>query len=142
MKTVFRAALSPIYNKGISLSMAAVFFVHSLHPQNLAPQLSVSPYVISIQQPDGSTLRIIGKVEGNVPYTETEDGYTVLKNRRNVYEYAKKGRHGKLVPGGIKAKDAAQRSASEKNMLLKLSKHLRHDLPYLKTIKNKYSTTS
>jgi hypothetical protein len=128
--------------RAILFYIPAVFFVHPLYPQSLAPQVNVSPYVISIQQPDGSTLRIVGKVEVNVPYTETEDGYTVLKNRRDIYEYAKKGRGGKLEPAGIKAKDAAQRSTSEKNMLLRLSKHMRHSLPYLHTIKTKYSTTT
>jgi len=110
---------------------------HFVTAQNTPSGVSVSPYVLAIQQPDGATLRIIGRVDQGIAYTETEDGYTLLKNDRDFYEYAKKGAGGKLKFSGIKAKDAADRSKKEKKMLRGITQHLRYQSPYRQLILKK-----
>ena len=102
--------------------------------QNPPPSVSVSPFVIGIQQPDGTTIRIIGKVERYIPYTETEDGYTLLKNDQNIYEYAKRASNGRLQLSGLKAKDATKRSKKDKKRLSGVTKHLRYEPPFLDTL--------
>lgn len=62
----------------------------------------------------------------NDPYTETLDGYTVLKNREGIYEYAIMGSKNRLVPGGVKANDAENRKRGERNYLRGTEKHLRN----------------
>jgi hypothetical protein len=93
---------------------------------NIKTCTSTSPYSISIAQPDGTSLLIIGKGDMNEPYTETIDGYTILRNEDLVYEYAIIGKDGRLKPGGIKAKNEENRSKKEKRYLLSLEKHLRN----------------
>lgn len=73
--------------------------------QNAPPAVSVSPYLIKVQQIDGTTIHIIGKAEKHVSYTETDDVYIILKNDQTVYEYAKRGSEGRLQLSGCKAKD-------------------------------------
>ncbi len=114
-----------------------LFIPHFVTAQNRQSGVSASPYGIAIQQPDGSSLRIIGKVEQHIPYTETEDGYTLLKDNQKFYVYAKKDSDGNLKSSGIKAKDASKRSRKEKEVLDSIAKHLRYELPYLESIQKK-----
>jgi len=46
------------------------------------------PDPVTILQPDGSELTIVGHGNIDENYTETIDGYTVVKNNKGIYEYA------------------------------------------------------
>ncbi len=113
-------------NIAILICMAIYFKPVSAVSQNTPPAVNVSPYVIAIQQPDGTKIRIIGKVDNKISYTETEDGYTLLKNKKNIYEYAKSGSGGRLKLSGLKAKDPEKRSEKEKECIACIPKHLRY----------------
>lgn len=102
--------------------------------QQRPADVSVSPYLITITKPDGSPLRIIGKTKNNIAYTETEDGYTLLKNEQNFYEDAKKARGGNLKLSGLKALNATERTKKDKKKLWGILKHLRYKSPFLGTI--------
>ena len=87
---------------------------------------SVSPYSLLVEQADGSQLTVLGKGSRNNPYTETLDGYTVLRNKEGIYEYATVGDKKRLEPGGLKANDAEIRTRKERKYLKTVDKHLRN----------------
>jgi hypothetical protein len=87
--------------------------------------INTSPYAITINQPDGTSMDIIGKGSRNNPYTETADGYTVLKNDSGIYEYAEIGEDGKLKLSGTKAGNPDDRTKKENHFLNSINKHLR-----------------
>ena len=87
---------------------------------------SVSPYSLIIEQTDGTQLEVMGKGNMNDPYTETLDGYTVLRNNEGIYEYAVAGSKNRLEPGGIKANNAESRTRRERKYLKTIDKHLRN----------------
>lgn len=87
--------------------------------------INTSPYAITINQADGTSIDIIGKGTRQNPYSETTDGYTVLKNERSIYEYAGMRKDGKLSLSGIKARNPSERTKKEKEFLNSINKHLR-----------------
>jgi len=89
---------------------------------------NVSPNTIAINQPDGTTIHIIGRGSRQAPYTETIDGYTILKNQSKIYEYATVGSDGTLVLSGVKAHDPEQRSKKDQDFLKSIKAHLRNGI--------------
>ena len=87
---------------------------------------TTSPYALRVDQSDGSQIDVIGKGNMNSPYTETLDGYTILKNKKGIYEYAIIGSKNELEPSGIKANNIEDRSKSEFKFLRTIDMHLRH----------------
>lgn len=85
-----------------------------------------SPEAVTITQPDGSTLTVVGYGNMDVNYTETIDGYTVVKNLLGVYEYATQTTEGDLVPTGVKARENALRTRSEQQFLQMQPTHLKY----------------
>ncbi|CAD5256763.1 MULTISPECIES: M6 family metalloprotease domain-containing protein [unclassified Imperialibacter] len=106
--------------------LLATFFVSQLRAQSgLDPSnCPASPYAVEITQPDNSKLRVVGKGNMANHHTETEDGYTVVKNARGIYEYAEI-KEGRLAPSGTKASNPSGRDASSKSFLNSQPKHLR-----------------
>ena len=83
-------------------TFALLFFVFMSETK---AQISVSdcpasPYAIEITQPDGTKISIIGKGSMKNSWTETLDGYSIVKNIDGVYEYAQKN-NGQLVSSGF-----------------------------------------
>lgn len=72
--------------------------------------------VITVNQPDGTQLRIEGHGDENFHYVTTEDGFLVQKNAAGVYEYAEFVEQ-KIKPLGIKARSKNERKAREKKFL-------------------------
>lgn len=72
--------------------------------------------VITVNQPDGTQLRIEGHGDENFHYVTTEDGFLVQKNAAGVYEYAEFAEQ-KIKPLGIKARSKNERNAREKKFL-------------------------
>ncbi|WP_339812931.1 M6 family metalloprotease domain-containing protein [uncultured Imperialibacter sp.] len=106
--------------------LLAPFFVSQLCAQpGLSPSnCPASPYAVEVTQPDNSKLRVVGKGNMANHHTETEDGYTVVKNAKGIYEYAAL-KDGKLAPSGTKASNPSAREASSKSFLNSQPKHLR-----------------
>ena len=90
------------------------------------PGTTTSPYALAVEQPDGTQIDVIGKGNMYSPYTETLDGYTILKNKEGIYEYANIGSKRELELSGIKANNTEDRSKSEIKFLQTIDKHLRH----------------
>ncbi len=90
-------------------------------PFNVTPP---APYAVPVVQPDGSTLQIIARGNQFHHWSETTDGYTVVKNKSGYYEYAKE-QNGRLTGSGIVARDAQQRTLSTQRTMLSLTRHVR-----------------
>jgi M6 family metalloprotease-like protein len=82
---------------------------------------SVSPYPITNTQADGSKITLYAFGNEAVHYLETSEGFTVLKNSNDIYEYAIKGLDGNLTLSGIKASDEVSVYGKSD-----LQKHLRY----------------
>lgn len=72
------------------------------------------PYPVKITQPDGTTLTIRLKGDEFHHYTETEDGYMVIKNSKGIFNYATRDINGKIIETQVKANNVTSRSNSEK----------------------------
>ena len=88
-------------------------------PDHVTPP---APYAIPVVQPDGTTLQIIARGNQFQHWSETIDGYTVVKNRAGYYEYAV-ARNGYLSSSGTLARDPQGRSLAEQRGLLAVRKH-------------------
>lgn len=78
------------------------------------------PYPISVKQPDGSFLSVILKGDEFHHYHTTEDGYLITKDKKGVFNYAKKDAKGKIIDTQIKANDKNLRSNTEKSFVQSL----------------------
>ena len=98
---------------------------------------SVSPYPCTFTQADGSKITLYAKGNEAVHYTETADGYTVLKNNNDVYEYAIIGMDGNLTLSGVKASD-------DHSVLGKtgMQKHLRYSAQQVSVLQQYFESLS
>jgi M6 family metalloprotease-like protein len=69
-----------------------------------------------------------------VHYTETVDGYTLIRTAGGGYEYAEMSRAGALSATGIPAHNPGERSGPEKSLVRRLEKHLRHTEDHRKVL--------
>ncbi len=90
-----------------------------------------------LSQADGSKLHLVCSGSYFLNYCETLDGYTVIVDAIGMYEYAKKGGRGTLIPADMQAKDEAQRSPEDMRHLKRISKHLRYTGETLKLFEDK-----
>jgi len=106
-------------------TFALLFFVFmsETKAQNSVSDCPASPYAIEITQPDGTKISIIGKGSMKNSWTETLDGYSIVKNIDGVYEYAQKN-NGQLVSSGFLVVENGQ-NLDKQNFLDKQDKHLR-----------------
>lgn len=81
---------------------------------------------ITMAQQKGPTLRVIGYGRFQLSYSETVDGYTIVRNEQGVYEYAERAGNGDLEPSGTVAHDPSDRSEDERSLLEDTPKHLRY----------------
>ncbi len=88
-----------------------------------AQAIPAYPFPVTVTQPDGTTLTLLGHGDEFYNYTTTEDGYTLLKNEAGCYVYALK-RNGTLQPSTVVAHDPALRDAGELNFLQTVGKRL------------------
>lgn len=94
---------------------------------------------LSLHQQNGPELQVVGYGRLYLSYSETVDGYTILRNDKGVYEYAERGSDGDLKPSGVVAHDPGERERKEILLLKKTPKHLRYKKPKLDEILNKKS---
>ena len=102
--------------KNWQLTARAWLFAISLATTGYANAGPASPETVQLVQPDGSTFTAQAKGDEFQGWTETSDGYTVVKNpNTGFFELAAQGAGGQLVPSGIRvgpAGGSAQSSAA------------------------------
>ena len=84
------------------------------------------PYPVTITQPDGSTLEIVGHGDEFYNFITTADGYTVVKNAQGYYVYATLVNH-QLAPSAIVARNPLQRTAADNAFLQTTGKMLHEE---------------
>ena len=89
----------------------------------VARAIPADPTPVKVAQPDGTTLTIVLHGDEFYHFTTTLDGYTVVRNDKGLYTYARV-EGDKLVPTSMVAHDAAQRSAAERASLNPVTKML------------------
>jgi len=98
-------------------------------------QITGSPDPITISQPDGTKIDVIGKGNMYVSYTETLDGYTLVMNKHGIYEYGILNKAtGDIIPSGFKAHNLSKRTKKEKIFLKKIKKHINYQSPKLDSL--------
>ena len=90
-----------------------------------------SEEAITLTQPNNTSITVVGKGNLNNHWTETTDGYAVIRNLAGNYEYASKV-NGNFVPGGTLASDPINRTATEAAYVSGLSVTLKPDMNPLK----------
>ena len=81
------------------------------------------PYPVTVTQPDGTTLTLLGHGDEFYNYITTQDGYSLLQNEEGCYVYATR-QNGQLVKTSMVAHDPALRTAHEANFLQGVRKGL------------------
>jgi len=101
-------------------------------PTTVLPSSCVaSSEALTLVQPNGTSITVVGKGNLNNHWTETTDGYTVVRNTAGNYEYAN-NTNGNLTPSGVLATNLASRSTTEINFTSTLSKSIKPQLSPLK----------
>jgi M6 family metalloprotease-like protein len=105
------------------LLLIVLIYSSGLSAQHLISECGGNPEAFTIQQADGSSLsmRVIGNT--SLHYTETIDGYTILPNTKGIYEYAERNGDD-LMPSGIQAHLADERTSSELDFISITGRHL------------------
>ncbi|WKN43424.1 M6 family metalloprotease domain-containing protein [Tunicatimonas pelagia] len=93
-------------------------FLQAQHTHCTTP---AAPYLVTVTQPNGQELQVRGRGDAFNNWTETEDGYAVVKNQAGYYEYAT-SENGKLVASGITAASPTERSIAQQRQLLSIRK--------------------
>ena len=82
------------------------------------------PYPIKITQPDGSELTIRLHGDEYLNYKTTVDGYPLIHDTKGFLTYAQQDTNGNLITTNIKASEVVKRTASEKQLLKKLTPNI------------------
>ena len=88
-----------------------------------ARAIPADPSPTQVQQPDGTTLTITLHGDEFFHFTTTLDGYTVVKNDKGYYTYARLDGD-RLVSTGVMAHDQAQRTAADHRAIDNLAKRI------------------
>lgn len=113
-----------MYEKALIRPFGTLVFI--LFSCSSQAQAAVSPEPIEITQPNGSSLSIVGVGTADNSYTETIDGYTLLRNKKGIYVYAQIDKCQNLIPSKLKAHNPNNRPKRELKCLDKNFKpHLR-----------------
>ena len=90
-----------------------------------------SPEPVDVIQPNGTTITVVGKGNLNTSWTESIDGYTLIRNAQGNYEYANKI-NGELAPSGVLASNPNQRTQTEITFVANQQKSLKPKFDPLK----------
>ncbi|MCB9071653.1 MAG: M6 family metalloprotease domain-containing protein [Prevotellaceae bacterium] len=77
--------------------------------------------LITVNQPDGTTLKVYNHGDEFFHYKTTEDGYLVKENAKGVLEYAELSADNAIKPIGVKARSVVERTNSDIEVLSKLN---------------------
>jgi|GEM_PF-1547162 len=92
------------------------------------------PHPVKITQPDGSRITVILQGDERTKWAKTLDGFALVYNSKGVFEYAFQDATGDLMPSGIKAREAADRTKSESAYLATIQKNLTFSRTQLKVM--------
>lgn len=115
------------------LLFIALFTFVYLHKPFAAPAY---PGILKYTQPDGSEISILLKGDETVHWAETTDGYTLLSNGKNGWEYAFTDSKGDLKASGVLAREINKRTSNELKLLRKLSKNIRFSPKQVNVLKS------
>lgn len=99
-----------------------------------AVAVTAYPYPFEFTQPDGSVITIRLRGDEKVHWAETMDGYTLLNNGKDGWEYAIPDSKNDLVCSGMLAHVPQLRSAAETDLLFRTSKELRFSKNQVNTL--------
>lgn len=88
----------------------------------VAMAVPAHPKPMKVQQPDGSFVSVSLHGDEWLNFTTTDDGYTVVKDKRGYYVYAASDGQ-QLQPTALVAHDAGQRSNAERSFLTGVKKY-------------------
>jgi M6 family metalloprotease-like protein len=113
----------------IATVLFVVFFSFSGFGQTLPAfygngALAVPNNLINYEQADGTTLNVYLQGDAVINWFTSEDGFAVLRNNDEIFEYAVKDVYGNLVPSGIKANNKDARTSAEIALLNQTEKSL------------------
>jgi M6 family metalloprotease-like protein len=103
-----------------------LFICETAFSQSSRSVCAAMPDPVTVMQADGSSITVVGKGNEALSYTETTDGYTIIQNKKGIFEYAAGGPQGMLVAGGITARDPHKRTPAELKLTQWLPKHMHH----------------
>ena len=106
-----------------TFALLSFVFMSETKAQIPVSDCPASPYAIDMTQPDGTKISILGKGSMKNSWTETLDGYSIVKNKDGVYEYAQKDNN-RLIPSGFLVQED-KNNVDKQNFLDKQAKHLR-----------------
>ncbi len=106
-----------------TFALLSFVFMSEIKAQIPVSDCPASPYAIEITQLDGTKISIIGKGSMKNSWTETLDGYSIVKNKDGVYEYAQMDNN-RLIPSGFLVRED-KNNVDKQNFLDKQAKHLR-----------------
>ncbi len=129
MKTVKKFLFSKLFSV---IVLICLFFTSAQLQASHGLGCPASPEVFTVKQPDGRSLdmRIIGN--RNFNYNTTEDGYVIVKNESGYYVYGEQNNDDEWVPSKVVARNAADRSKSDKNFLKNYQSSKKFDARYVK----------
>jgi M6 family metalloprotease-like protein len=114
----------------ILLIFVLIIFNHT------ARGVSAFPYPIVIIQPDGTKITIIQKGDEHVKWAQTIDGYSIIRNKKGLFEYAKPGAGNDMVLSGIRTKNLSERTSSDNQFLKNINKALTYSNNQVRMMKS------
>jgi len=103
----------------VILFMGWLYYVPVLHG------VPAKPTPTKVYQPDGTAIRIKGFGDEFYNFTESIDGYSILRNDEGWWVYAKLGVDGQFEPSAVAVNPVESRGEKEDQFLGTLGKHLR-----------------
>ncbi len=91
---------------------------------------------VEYKQPDGTVVTIKLNGDEKFSWTETLDGYTLLSNAKNGWEYAVHNADGDLVCSGILAHNQGERTNAETDLLQRITKKMWYSPKQIEVIKS------
>jgi len=113
-----------------------LLLLHSLQ----CTAVSAYPFPFMYTQPDGTQVTITLKGDERAHWGETTDGYKLLNNGKDGWEYAVLNVDGDLQCSGRLAREVSKRSPRDKTLLGKTSKNIRFSQKQVNILKSIWET--
>lgn len=102
----------------------------------------VDPRPLKYTQPDGSVITIRFYGDEVISWAETMDGFKLINNGKNGYEYATLSSTGDLQPSGVIAHEADKRTMEEISLLKRVSKGVNYSQQQISKIKSSWEAST
>jgi len=101
------------------------------------------PDPVNIKQPDGTEITVIVRGDERINWTETTDGYTLMRDSQQYLVYATKDAEGNLTPSNIKyfGTQTAKRVQGVQQFLTTLPKGLFYSKAQVNTLRQIWEIT-